>query len=265
MLNTLDLFSGIGGFTLGLDKTNGFKTLAFCELNEFCQRVLRKNWITIPIYSDIRELGRQKLNDDGILDIEVITGGFPCQDISIAGKGLGIDNGERSGLWREYYRLICEIRPKYVIVENVSMLLRRGIDRILADLAEIGYDAEWEMLSARDFGAPHLRERIFIIAYSSGQRMQGFGQSKNIGDAWIKKEWRPSRKDFMLSFPGTPFERGKSWPPPLIRGMDDGISDWAHRIKAIGNAVVPIMAQYIGDKVLRMETYGNRKSDRNSE
>jgi len=161
-LRVLDLFSGIGGFSLGLERA-GMQTVAFCEIEPFPRAVLRKHWPNVPCYKDIRTLTAERLASDGIA-ADVICGGFPCQDISVAGKGAGIE-GERSGLWSEYARLIGELRPRYVIVENVAALLGRGISRVLGDLSEIGYDAEWQVISAADVGAPHRRERVWIVAY----------------------------------------------------------------------------------------------------
>jgi len=165
-MRVLDLFSGIGGFSLGLERA-GMQTVAFCEIDPFCRRVLAKHWPSVPIFEDVRTL-----KGSDVEAADVICGGFPCQDISVAGSGAGLA-GERSGLWREYARLVGEVRPAYVIVENVAALLGRGMGVILGDLARIGYDAEWRRISAADVGAPHLRERIWIVAYPSdgGQRL----------------------------------------------------------------------------------------------
>lgn len=152
------LFSGIGGFDLGLERA-GFQTAWFCEQDEFCQQVLRKHWPDVPIYDDICELRGQDVEP-----VDALCGGFPCQDLSYAGKGAGIE-GERSGLWSQYARLIGELRPRYVFVENVPALLTRGLGRVLGDLAALGYDAEWQIISAADVGAPHRRERVWIVAY----------------------------------------------------------------------------------------------------
>lgn len=160
-LNGLSLFSGIGGIELGL--SDYVTTKAYCEIDPYASAVLRSRMQdgqldTAPIYPDIKELhGKQG-------DYDIITGGFPCQDISNAGKQAGIQ-GHRSGLWFEMQRLIREIRPRYVFVENVSALLNRGLPEVLASLAEIGYDAIWTCIRASDVGAPHRRERIFILAY----------------------------------------------------------------------------------------------------
>jgi DNA (cytosine-5)-methyltransferase 1 len=185
MFKVLDLFSGIGGFSLGLERTGGFKTIAFCEIEPFCQKVLAKHWPGVPIYNDIKELTAERLLRDGI-SADVICGGFPCQDISTAGKGAGID-GERSGLWSEYARLIGELRPRYAIVENVSALLVRGIDRVLGDLAEIGFDAEWYCIPASAVGAPHRRDRFWLVAYSNGDRCDDEGDDEEGAE-------RPSRR-----------------------------------------------------------------------
>jgi DNA (cytosine-5)-methyltransferase 1 len=166
MLRVLDLFSGIGGFSLGLERTGGFKTVAFCEIEPFPRRVLAKHWPEVPCYHDVRELTAERLATDGI-GVDVICGGFPCQDISVAGKGAGMA-GERSGLWSEFARLIGELQPRYAIVENVSALLSRGLADVLGDLAALGYDAEWHCIPASAVGAPHRRDRIWIIAHANG-------------------------------------------------------------------------------------------------
>jgi len=157
----LDLFSGIGGFALAASWVWGdeLELVGFCENDSYCQQVLAKNFPGVPIYDDITEL-----EADGFTGIDLLTGGFPCQDISVAGKGEGIE-GERSGLWFEMLRLISGIRPRYALIENVPMLLHRGFGRVVCDLAQIGYDAEWQIISAADVGAPHLRKRIWIVAY----------------------------------------------------------------------------------------------------
>ena len=172
MLKLLDLFSGIGGFSLGLERTGGFETVAFCEIDKFCQKVLRKHWPNVRQYTDIKTLTAAQLKADGIT-VDAICGGFPCQDISLAGGGAGMGEGTRSGLWSEYARLIGELRPRYVIVENVSALLWRGLDRVLGDLAQIGYDAEWHCIPASAVGAPHRRDRIWIVAHPTSGGREG--------------------------------------------------------------------------------------------
>lgn len=174
-LRVLDLFSGIGGFSYGLENTGHFKTVAFCEIDPHARAVLRKHWPKTVIFEDIKEL-----NCTGTVD--VICGGFPCQDISVAGRQRGINEETRSGLWYEYHRLIQEVKPRWVIIENVRNLLSNGLSTVLKDLSDIGYDAEWEIISARSVGACHLRERVWIVAYPSGQRLQGQRESRRISE-----------------------------------------------------------------------------------
>ena len=168
----LDLFSGIGGFSLGLERA-GMRTVAFCEIEPFPRAVLAKHWPHVPCYDDVRTLTAERLAADGIA-VDVICGGFPCQDISFAGLGAGLA-GERSGLWSEYARLIRELRPRYVIVENVAALLSRGLGDVLGDLAEIGYGAWWDCIPASAIGAPHRRDRLWLVAYPGGEQHEGRG------------------------------------------------------------------------------------------
>ena len=164
----LDLFSGIGGFSLAASWVWGdeLDIVGFCEIDEFCHKVLNKNFPGVPIYKDITRLDTKNFKD-----IDLITGGFPCQDISIAGKGKGLideETGERtrSGLWSEMHRIISDIRPRFAVIENVPMLTIRGGTRVIEDLAQIGYDAEWQIVGADQVGAWHRRKRIWIVANS---------------------------------------------------------------------------------------------------
>jgi len=169
-MKVLDLFAGIGGFTLGLERA-GFETAAFCEIEPYAQKVLAKNWPGVKIYDDVRTITADRLISDGIR-VDVITGGFPCQDISVAGQQAGIE-GERSGLWTECARLIGELRPRYAIFENVTNLLNgeRGawFKRVLWDISSLGYDAEWHCIPASELGAHHHRDRVWIICYPRGE------------------------------------------------------------------------------------------------
>lgn len=165
-LRTLDLFSGIGGFALGLERSGGFEMVAFCEIEPYCRRVLAKHWPTVPCYEDIRQLTVDTLARDGIA-VDAICGGFPCQDVSHAGARIGLE-GERSGLWSEYRRLIGELRPRLVIVENVAGLLSLGLGNVLGDLAALGYSSTWDCIPAQAVGAPHRRDRVWIVAYANG-------------------------------------------------------------------------------------------------
>lgn len=168
MLATLDLFAGVGGFTLGLEEAGGFETKAFCEIDAFAQKVLKKNWPHVLLLNDVRAI------QDNTIDcqIDMITGGFPCQDLSIAGLKGGLIDNERSGLWRECIRLVRLFRPKYAVFENVSNLLAEPdyapggwFSTILRDLAASGYDAEWQNIPACAVGGQHNRERVWIIAH----------------------------------------------------------------------------------------------------
>lgn len=161
-LAVLDIFSGIGGFSLGLEKA-GMQTVAFCEINPFCQQILKKHWASTPVFTDVTKLKKEDFATLPVID--VIAGGFPCQDISCAGKQVGI-SGKRSNLWKEFKRLINEIKPKYAIIENVANLRNNGLVTVLQDLWEIGYDAEWHCIPASSFSAPHRRDRVWIIAHS---------------------------------------------------------------------------------------------------
>ena len=165
-LRVLDLFSGVGAYSLGLERTGGFQTVAFCELEDYPRRILRKHWPDVKIYEDVRELTGARLAADGIVP-DWIVGGWPCQDISVAGTGSGLD-GARSGLWAEIARLAGELRPRGLLLENSSNLLsiNGGADfgRVLGDLAALGYDVEWHCLSAAAFDAPHIRDRVWIVA-----------------------------------------------------------------------------------------------------
>jgi DNA (cytosine-5)-methyltransferase 1 len=160
------LFSGIGGIELALESF-GLRTVWQVECDRYARNVLWRHWPLVPKYEDVCAVGAAHL-----CPVDVICGGFPCQGISDAGLRLGLDD-PRSGLWREFARVVRELRPRYVFVENVAALRVRGLGRVLGDLAEIGYDAEWDCVRAADVGAPHLRNRLFLLAYSGGQQSQG--------------------------------------------------------------------------------------------
>jgi DNA (cytosine-5)-methyltransferase 1 len=251
-LRVLDLFSGIGGFSLGLERTGGFETVAFCEIEPFPRRVLAKHWPEVPQYEDVRTLTAERLAGDGITQIDVITGGFPCQDISVAGKRAGIADGTRSGLWSEIVRLIGELRPRYVIVENVANLLagpseKRGgwFGRVLGDLAECGYDAEWENIPASAVGAPHRRERVWLVAYPHNLRRKGSFNQQILGKPKIT--WEPVR-GFEEWARVRPLSQPRS-----VRAYD-GVSDRVDRTRCIGNAVVPEIPELIGRAILEAQT-----------
>ena len=225
-MRVLDLFSGIGGFSLGLERA-GMTTVAFCEIEPYCRAVLRKHWPEVPIYEDIRTLTADVLERDGIA-VDVICGGFPCQDISLAGKRGGI-RSERSGLWFEYARLIGEVRPKFVLVENVAALLDNGMGDVLGTLSSLGYDAEWDIIPASAVGGLHRRERLWITAYPNTNSVRPQRVRPVTSRAWCKQQFARLVQDIaQVSVP-----TGRSG------GISDGVPNRAHRLKALGNAVVP--------------------------
>jgi DNA (cytosine-5)-methyltransferase 1 len=248
-MNVLDLFSGIGGFSLGLERA-GMRTVAFCEIDPFCRRVLAKHWPSVPCYPDVRELTADRLRTD-VIAVDVICGGFPCQDISEAGKLGGIE-AERSGLWSEYARLIREVRPSIVIVENVADLIIRGIGRVLGDLAALGFDAWWSCLRASDLGAPHIRDRIWIVAYPKGDQTRAT-QASN-----CHREFETTRAHQGSQTGGRPRDfGGKDWhPEPRICRVDDGLRSSVDQVGALGNAVVPQITEIIGRAIMNQSTVG---------
>lgn len=236
-LRVLSLFAGIGGFDLGLERTGGFKTVAFCEIDPFCRRVLAMHWPEVPCYDDVRTLTAERLAADGIA-VDVICGGFPCQDLSEAGERAGID-GERSGLWSEYARLIGELRPRYALVENVTGLLdgERGawFGRVLRDLATLGYDAEWHCIQAADLGAAHIRDRVWSAAFLPDASQE-----------WCLERWL---EQFAKSrAPAGDIHSFSNEPePPRVA---DGVPNRMDRVGACGNAVIPQIPELIGRAIL---------------
>lgn len=174
---TLSLFSGVGGLDIGWELATGARVLGYCERDAYAAATLLARMESAalepaPIWcGDITELPLAPFRG-----VDAIIGGFPCQDISVAGKQAGILEGNRSSLWRTgFVRAIRELRPKYVFVENVGALLVRGIDIVLGDLAALGYDAQWSSIRASEVGAPHRRERAFILGHAAGERREGRG------------------------------------------------------------------------------------------
>lgn len=229
-MNVLDLFSGIGGFSLGLERA-GMRTVAFCEIDPHARKVLRKHWPDVPAFEDVTALSGANINEK----IDVIAGGFPCQDISTAGRGAGL-SGSRSGLWFQFHRLINEIRPRYAVIENVSALRRRGLGEVLRSLAEIGYDAEWHCIAASALGAPHQRDRIWIVAYPHSTQCQGSRLSSRAyaqyADACSAGWWAAE---------------------PALDRVANGLPGQSHRLKQLGNAVVPQIPELIGRAIMEYE------------
>ena len=162
MLKHLDLFSGIGGFSLGLESAGLVETVAFCDFDKYCQQILKKNFPGVPIYEDVKELNYDKLKADGIDTIDIITGGYPCQPFSVAGRKKGEEDPRH--VWPEMFRLVQELRPTWVIGENVGGHIKLGLDTVLENLESEGYSARTFSISASSIGANHKRERVWIIA-----------------------------------------------------------------------------------------------------
>jgi len=249
-LKVLDLFSGIGMFSYGLEKTSLYETVAFCEYDKKCRAVLRKYWPDVYCYSDITKLKYSNNSfysdqDKVVLStpIDLIVGGFPCQDLSVAnryGKGL---EGSRSGLWVDYKRLIQEVKPKGVIVENVSNLLNKGLSTLLKDLDSLGYDAEWHCITAKHLGACHQRDRLFILAYSRSfgrQRFEPLQHIEKVGQGW--ESW----KETLQQIYSDPFRRSCSYPQPLLRRVDVSNTGGMDRLKQLGNTIYWPIVERIG-------------------
>ena len=297
-MRVLDLFSGIGGFSLGLERA-GMRTVAFCEIDPYCRAVLARHWPDVPIHGDITALCAETIRDSHFVlnnggadkepgrgsgalsperaqqgplreriaapSIDVICGGFPCQDISVAGKGAGLA-GARSGLWREYARLIRELRPRYVIVENVSALLSRGLGEVLGDLAEIGYDAEWHCIPASYAGAPHRRDRIWIVAYPQGGIRQREAprparyaalSSEDVAHADGDQRHRRrsavqvGRGEIAREASNDGYTGGTQWSAePDVGRVAHGVPARVDRLRALGNAVVPQVVEIIGRAIM---------------
>jgi DNA (cytosine-5)-methyltransferase 1 len=217
------LFSGIGGLDLGLERA-GFEVRWQVESDERRQAVLARHWPAVKRFGDIASLALEDLEP-----VDLICGGFPCQDVSQLGRRAGLE-GERSGLWAHFARLIRGLRPGYVLVENVPSLLVRGMETVVADLATLGYDAEWDCLPAAAFGAPQLRAREWILAYPCGERIEAHD----------------------TVFAGRPLpELCARWEPePEVGRVVDGVSGGMDRVEWLGDSVVPQIAEFIGSQLL---------------
>lgn len=261
------LFSGIGGLDLGLERA-GWECRWQVELDDYCQRVLAKHWPTVPKYRDIRDV-------TDLPPVELVCGGFPCQPVSVAGKRLGEDDSR--WLWPEFARLICLLRPPLVLLENVPGLLTRGFASVLSDLAVCGYDAEWDCLPAAAFGAPHLRRRIFVVAYAnstglrheSGRQRRESRQGPPVPDD--DDSARPLADAHTIARQARLGIRGHDEGPVFSRhhrpvpgdwlaipcdadGVVDGIPGRMDgpRNAVLGNAVVPQVAEWIGRRLLEV-------------
>lgn len=240
-LRFISFFAGIGGIDLGLERA-GHKCVGQVEINPFCQRVLAKHWPNTWRHDDITTL-----KPEDIPAADLWTGGFPCQDISNAGKRAGI-YGERSGLFFDFMRLVREVRPRYLLLENVAALLVRGMGEVLGELAESGYDAEWRICSAAEMGAPHQRSRLFVIAYADKTRR--FAQS--IFTRRIPEIYRPC----LWESYGTVNQHIWLTSDCGLSRNDGRVPGSVDRIAACGNAVVPQVAEYIGRLLMDMPEKG---------
>jgi DNA (cytosine-5)-methyltransferase 1 len=238
------LFAGIGGLDLGLEQS-GFRCAWQVEQNEYCRRVLEKHWPNVRRWDNVRTFPPEDGKD---WSADIVCGGFPCQDLSLAGLREGLEQGARSSLWFEMLRIIRILRPRYALVENVPGLLVRDMGAVLGSLAEVGYDAEWQVLSAADCGACHLRERVFLLAYPN--RLDG---EKGVG---------PKQNGQSAILDGIAEQRMDVWvqAPPAPDRIGDGVpaGSYADRVTALGNAVVPQVALAIG---LALQRHENGKDE----
>jgi len=282
MLSHLDLFSGIGGFSLGLESAGLVETVAFCDYESYCQKVLRKHWPNVPIYGDVKELNYEKLRADGIDTIDIITGGYPCQPFSVAGSQKGEQDPRH--VWPEMFRLIQEFKPSWVIGENVSGHIKLGLDTVLENLESEGYSARTFSISASSVGANHKRERVWTLAHSrrsSGReqssrdkessRLWSFEKTKRSTDtseatgsseraetmadtkSGNRNEHETNREHGKTTSQEIPRDRGSisrvsSWweVEPDVGRVAYGVSKGVDRLKCLGNSVVPQVPFLIG-------------------
>jgi len=233
------LFSGIGGLELGLEWAGVGHTVWQVESDAYCRGVLEQHWPNAQRFPDVRDVGARNL-----ATVDVICGGFPCQDIAYCGLNAGL-SGARSGLWWEFARIIGEMGPEFVVVENVAALLTRGLGEVLGTLTDLGYDAEWSTLSACAVGAPHVRRRLFVLAYAN--RFDGWQGLRDLqeraGRTLPPRDHAPcSRADWSARMAN---------PSALYRGAD-GLPFGMERNRAIGNAVVPQCAEIVGRRLMEI-------------
>ena len=290
-MRVLDLFSGIGGFSLGLEAA-GMTTVAFCERDPYGTKILNKHWPDVPVHSDVRQLDGTKFSGS----IDVVCGGFPCQPFSVAGKQRGKEDDRH--LWPEMLRVIRESKPRWVIGENVSGFVRMALDDVCLDLENEGYTVRTFVLPACAADARHRRDRVFIVGYANskhgwrdtnGRRESGLEVGRNLL-AQTRREQvpdstdRPS-KDVAYAtdkglqgreiscntegegthaneqFTGFGYASGRQeWPSePAVCRMAHGVPNRVDRIKALGNAVVPQLIQIIGELVLAADKEMNHE------
>ena len=276
MLKHLDLFSGIGGFSLGLESAGLVETVAFCDFDKYCQQLLKKNFPGVPIYEDVKELNYDKLKADGIDTIDIITGGYPCQPFSVAGRKKGEEDPRH--VWPEMFRLVQELRPTWVIGENVGGHIKLGLDTVLENLESKGYSTRTFSISASSIGANHKRERVWIIANladSQRKRLEGLNEKSSPlsrKDQGSQSWDESSRNNDVANSEGSnrneheiDREHGKASSQEIFGNGSSvsGVSTWwsvepdvgrvAHgvpnrvdRLKCLGNSVVPQIPYVIG-------------------
>ena len=278
-IQVLDLFSGIGGFSLGLERA-GFETVAFCEIDKYCRLVLQKHWKDIKIYSDVREIKKERLEADGIPSPDVITGGFPCQPFSVAGRQKG--SRDNRYLWPEMFRIIKEFKPRWIIAENVRGIIniQDGVvfEGVHADLESQNYETQTFIIPAAGVGAPHRRDRVWVVA-NSRRTIRGEQSSRNkesIGSGTSQKTERTFDRDSITGsserekimanskrvyvqgqHDGSGKEqsrRGGWWEvEPDVGRVADGLPGRVHRLKGLGNSIVPQIAEEIGKAILKVD------------
>lgn len=243
------LFAGIGGIDLGLERA-GMTCRWMVEIDPFCQKVLAKHWPDVTRYGNVKECGSHNLET-----VDLIAGGFPCQPHSVAGKRRGA--ADDRNLWPEFLRIIREVRPAWVLAENVPGIVSLYLDTVLADLEGEDYTCWTFNIPACAFNAPHRRERIFVVAHTSSERIQG---------VWQKQIPRQSSFSWLKNVRGIEDLRERSdIPEPLFRGTCDGVPYWMDRLRALGNAVVPQVAEWIGRQILasilEAKCYGTKTNE----
>ena len=271
----LDLFSGIGGFSLGLEATGGFETVAFSEIEDFPRKVLTKHWPNVPIYGDIKELNYDRLKADGIIsdkrNIDILTGGYPCTPFSVAGRKRGEEDPRY--LWPEMFRLVKELMPSLIIGENVNGHIKLGLDTVLQDLESEGYSTRAFSISASSVGAKHQRNRVFIISHSNvadtdikrwqGRLQRGQNKERENQQRYFRRSgathgqqeqnWCDliGRMDGTLNGLPKGFYRhwGDKWEEGTPR-VAENQKNKTMRLKALGNSVVPQIPYYIGLSIL---------------
>jgi DNA (cytosine-5)-methyltransferase 1 len=244
-IKVLDLFSGIGGFSLGLERA-GMETVAFCENDKFCQKVLAKHWPDIPTHENIEDLDGQQYRGT----VELVCGGFPCQPYSIASRGR-LGAGDDRALWPEMLRVIQEVEPVWVICENVPGIINMELDNVLSDLESEGYSCQSFIIPACAVDAPHRRDRVWVVAHSISkglERLAGNVAEKQKPGRVDKKKNRPASKKAVLA--GKP---GRWRDESGVCRVCHGVSRRVDRIRSLGNAVVPQVVEVLGRMVIEIE------------